>query len=116
MAHFAELDDNNIVKRVIVVNNADCQKDGIEDEATGIAFCNRLLGGIWLQTSYNASFRKHYAGPGMIYDIVMDAFYAPQPYPSWTLDADCNWQPPAPKPTDGTAYRWDEMTLTWIVA
>jgi hypothetical protein len=113
MAHFAELDENNIVKRVIVVNNSDCLKDGKEDEATGIAFCENLYGGRWIKTSYNSNFRKHYAGVGYYYDEVKDAFIAPRPYPSWTLDNDCNWQSPHPKP-DCLFCRWDEENKKWI--
>lgn len=113
MAHFAELDKNKVVLRVIVVNNEDIMKDGVEDEATGIAFCQNLLGGDWKQTSYNNNFRKHYAGIGSIYDSVLDAFYSPQPYPSWSLDSDCNWQPPIPMPTDGSYYNWNEENQTW---
>lgn len=113
MAHFAEIDENNIVTRVIAVNNYDCIKNGVEDEATGIAFCQFLLGGNWIQTSYNGNFRKRYAGKGYFYDAAKDAFIPPQPYPSWTLDDDCNWQAPTPMPTDGKPYRWDEATLSW---
>ena len=114
MAHFAELDQNNKVLRVIVVNNSDIMKDGSEDEATGISFCQNLLGGNWKQTSYNNNIRKHYAGIGMTYDVGRDAFIHSQPYPSWTLDVDCNWQAPVPYPTDGKMYQWDEGTLSWV--
>lgn len=112
MAHFAELDENSVVQRVIVVNNSDCVGDGTEEEV-GVAFCHKLLGGTWKQTSYNSNIRKHYAGKGYRYDQELDAFIPPQPYPSWTLDADANWQPPVPMPTEGM-WRWDEATLSWI--
>lgn len=115
MAHFAELDQNNVVLRVIVVNNEDIMKNGVEDEATGITFCQNLLGGTWKQTSYNNNMRKHYAGIGFTFDPVLDAFYSPQPYPSWSLDADCNWQPPTPMPTDGKFYNWNETNQTWDI-
>ena len=83
MAHFAELDGNNVVLRVIVVDNKDCSTpDGTEVEAIGAAFCQRLFGGNWKQTSYNGNFRKNYAGIGYTYDASNDYFYAPQPYPS----------------------------------
>ena len=116
MAHFAELDSNNVVLRVIVVANADtASADGTEKEYIGQAFCERLLGGTWKQTSYNANFRKNYAGIGYTYDAQRDAFIAPQPYPSWTLDeATCQWNAPVAMPTDGKFYSWDEVTQTWI--
>jgi murein DD-endopeptidase MepM/ murein hydrolase activator NlpD len=116
MAHFAELDSNNVVLRVIVVANADtASADGTEKEYIGAAFCERLLGGTWKQTSYNANFRKNYAGQGYTYDAQRDAFIPPQPYPSWTLDeATCQWNAPVAMPTDGKFYSWDEATQTWI--
>ena len=87
---------------------------GVEKEYIGAAFCERLFGGTWKQTSYNASFRKHYAGVGYTYNAVRDAFVPPQPYQSWTLDDDANWQPPVAMPTDGGMYSWDETTQTWV--
>ena len=78
MAHFAELDSNNVVLRVIVVDNSECMdKDGNEVEAIGVAFCTKLFGGNWKQTSYNARFRHNYASAGFIYDAVLDAFILP---------------------------------------
>jgi len=115
MAHFAELDANNVVLRVIVVGNSDtADADGVEKEYIGAAFCERLLGGTWKQTSYNNNMRKRYAGPGYTYDAGLDAFITPQPYPSWVLDANADWQAPVPMPTDGKMYRWDENTLSWV--
>lgn len=116
MAHFAELDSNNVVLRVIVVANADtASADGTEKEYIGQAFCERLLGGIWKQTSYNGNFRKNYAGIGYTYDAGRDAFIPPQPYPSWTLDeTTCEWNAPIPMPTDGKAYKWEENFQSWI--
>jgi hypothetical protein len=115
MAHFAQLDENNVVTQVIVVNNNDCLLDGVENEDTGIAFCKSLFGANtrWKQTSYNGNFRKHYAGIGYTYNAVRDAFIPPQPYQSWTLDDDANWQPPVPMPTDGGMYSWNESTQAW---
>ena len=116
MAHFAEIDANGVVQRVIVVANKDtADVDGNESEAIGVAFCQNLLGGNWKQTSYNANIRKHYAGIGYTYDAGRDAFIPPQPYPSWALDADCNWQAPVPMPTDGKMYSWDEAAQAWVV-
>ena len=83
--------------------------------AKGIAFCQSLFGGTWKQTSYNANFRKHYAGIGYKYDAQLDAFVPPKPYPSWTLDDDANWQPPVPAPTDGNMYSWNEANQAWEV-
>ena len=86
MAHFAQLDENNIVLQVIVVNNNDTStEDGVENENIGIAFCRSLLGEDtnWKQTSYNNTFRKNYAGIGYRYDEIYDAFEPPKPYPSW---------------------------------
>jgi len=114
MAHFAELDDNNVVKRVIVVANKDTSDaDGFEKAHIGVGNLEKLLGGTWVQTSYNGNIRKHYAGIGYTYDVNRDAFIPPQPYPSWSLDADCNWQPPVPMPSDGSFYAWNEEAQQW---
>jgi hypothetical protein len=114
MAHFAELDSNNVVLRVVVVDNKDtADANGVEKEHIGAAFCERLFGGTWKQTSYNGTIRKHYAGVGYTYNAVRDAFIPPQPYPSWALDDDANWQPPVAMPTDGERYSWNESTQTW---
>ena len=120
MAHFAELDENNVVKRVIVVANADtADANGNEVESIGVAFCQKLLGGNWKQTSYNGKIRKNYAGIGYAYHADIDAFVAPQPYPSWVLDANAQWQAPVPLPEDaGTGeppkmYSWDEAAQAW---
>jgi hypothetical protein len=114
MAHFAELDSNNVVLRVIVVDNKDTSDAyGVEKEHIGAAFCERVLGGTWKQTSYNGNMRKNYAGIGYTYHEDIDAFAAPQPYPSWTLDADARWQAPTPMPTDGY-YTWDEARTSWV--
>ncbi len=116
MAHFAELDSNNIVTRVIVVHNNEClDANGQENEAVGSGFCAKLFGGNWKQTSYNGNFRKNYAGVGYTYDSVRDAFIPPQPYPSWVLvEETCNWISPISYPTDGKRYAWDESVVNWI--
>lgn len=117
MAHFAELDENNIVLRVIVVSNADTSDaNGVEKEYIGAAFCERLLGGRWVQTSYNGKFRKNYAGIGHFYDENLDAFIEPKPahLPSHVLDEESGrWVPPVPKPDDGKDYAWIEKDLKW---
>jgi hypothetical protein len=115
MAHFAELDDNNTVTRVIVVHNAELlDENGQEKEEKGVIFCQDLFGGRWIQTSYNASFRKHYAGIGYTYDPIADVFYSPQPFPSWTLNTtDYVWEPPVIRPEDGKPYIWNETEQKW---
>jgi hypothetical protein len=78
MAHFAKLDENNVVTQVIVVDNKDCSDaNGVEKEHIGAAFCERLFGGTWKQTSYNGTFRQNYAGIGYLYDAEQDAFLPP---------------------------------------
>ena len=117
MAHFALLNENNVVLQVIVVNNSDCfDSNGQESEAVGVAFCQSLLGGNWKQTSYNGNMRKNYAGIGYSYDEQRDAFIAPQPYPSWTLvEETCHWSAPVAMPTDDKRYIWNESTISWNV-
>lgn len=116
MAHFAQLDDNNTVVQVIVVNNNELlDENGQESEAKGIEFCQSLFGGDWKQTSYNANFRKNYAGIGFTYDSVRDAFIPPKPFNSWVLDEEtCGWQPPVPRPVDDKFYTWDEDNQQWV--
>jgi hypothetical protein len=116
MAHFAQLDENNKVLQVIVVANEELMENGVESEHKGIAFCKTLLGADtnWVQTSYNATIRKNYAGIDFIYDPIADHFFAPQPYASWTLDVNANWQAPISRPTDGKDYYWDEATTNWL--
>jgi len=115
MAHFARIEDG-IVQQVIVVSNADAPDPYPESEALGQAFIASLgLSGEWRQASYNGIFRAHYAGIGYTYDGDNDVFYAPQPYPSWTLDENWNWQPPVPMPDDTDyMYQWDEDSLSWV--
>ena len=120
MAHFAEIDSNNIVTRVLVVSD--------EDAVNGQDFfANQLgLGGTWIQTSYNTHggvhtnggtpFRFNYAGVGYSYDATRDAFIPPKPFESWKLDeATCLWTAPTPMPTDGKLYQWVEADLNWQV-
>jgi len=119
MAHWAEVDSDNIVTRVLVV------ADDKEDGQTFLA--NELgLGGTWYRTSYNTiagehrnggtPFRKNYAGIGFTYDSVRDAFIPPKPFASWTLDEEtCTWQAPTEMPQDGKFYSWSEETTSWVV-
>jgi len=133
MAHFAQIDNNNIVTQVIVVADADtADAQGNHMESIGIAFCQRLIGGNWKQTSYNTlggvhtnggtPFRKNYAGLGYTYDAGRDAFIPPQPYASWVLnESSCLWNPPVAMPSDAgqgeppKMYNWNEETKAWDV-
>jgi len=116
MAHFAQLNAENLVTQVIVVANQDtADQDGVENEAIGIEFCTNLLGGKWVQTSYNGNIRKNYAGVGYKYDAELDAFVPPQPFASWTLNNEtAQWEAPTPYPTDDKRYTWDEATTSWV--
>lgn len=114
MAHFAKLDENNIVTEVIVVHNNELlDENGFEQEAKGIQFCQSLFSGNWKQTSYNGSIRKNYAGIGFVYDETRDAFIPPKPYDSWVLNENtCQWEPPVTPPR----LMWDEDTQSWVQA
>ena len=116
MAHFAQLDENNLVTNVIVVDNSDIlDGNGDESEAVGIQFCVNLLGGTWKQTSYNANIRKHYAATGYKYDSTRDAFIPPKTFPSWVLnETTCIWEAPTAYPDDDKRYYWDEDTTSWV--
>jgi hypothetical protein len=103
MAHFAQLDENNIVINVIVV--------GDEYETT-YAEWRKEFSETYVQTSYNNNIRKQYAGIGYFYDADADVFVAPQPFPSWTLDSNHDWQAPTPKPEGD--WMWDESELSWV--
>jgi hypothetical protein len=106
MGHFAEIDSTNTVLRVIVVAD--------EHEANGAEWCNNLLGGTWVQTSYNNRIRKQYAGIGFTYDAVADVFITPKPFASWSLDENYDWQAPIDYPADGKKYLWDEANQVWV--
>ena len=104
MSHFAKIDSSNIVTEVIVA-----EQGFINSGLVGDSF-------LWVQTSFNGSFRKNYAGVGSTYDKVRDAFISPQPFPSWTLvEATCQWAAPTAYPTDDLAYSWDEATTAWVL-
>ena len=126
MAHWAELDSNNVVTRVLVGDNNDPAGD------EGYQWLLDNLGGTWVKTSYNsvggkrrnpetgemteeAGFRKNYAGIGYTFDAGRDAFIPPKPFNSWNLNEDtCLWDAPTPYPADGKMYRWDEDTTAWV--
>ena len=110
MAHFAQLDDDNKVIGVLVVANA--ALDSNNEEESGLAFLATLSDGKYVQTSYNGNTRKQYAGVGYTYDAVANVFVRPQPFPSWSLDSNYDWQPPISKP-EGNFY-WDEESLSWL--
>ena len=118
MAHFAEINDQNIVKRIIVVHNNELlNSDGVEQESLGISFCQSLFGGNWKQTSFNGNIRKNFAGIGFSYDSARDAFIPPKPFNSWTLDEEtCQWQAPIEMPDDGSIYIWNEEATSWSLA
>jgi len=107
MAHFAEIDENKVVTQVLVV------PDEQEHRGQDYLAVDLGLGGTWIQTSYNHNIRKQYAGIGYTYDEAADVFVAPQPFPSWTLDENHDWQAPKPRPEDGLMYFWNEETLDW---
>jgi hypothetical protein len=117
MAHFAQIDTNNVVINIIVVHNNELlDQDGNEVEQKGIDFCKSLFGKDtnWIQTSYNGSFRKNYAGVGYHYDQARDAFISPKPFNSWILnETTCLWEAPVAIPQDGNFYEWNEETLSW---
>jgi hypothetical protein len=119
MAHFAEINSDNIVTRVIVVD--------AESESEGVYFIQNVLGlsGRWLQTSYNTSegahlndgtpLRKNYAGVGYTYDEIRDAFIPPKPFSSWKLNENiCSWEPPVPYPPENGKFKWDEALSQWV--
>jgi len=122
MAHFAKLDENNVVTEVHVVANRDTSDaNGVEKEYIGQAFLEKLFGGNWKQTSYNGNIRKNYAGIGYTYNADIDAFVPPKPFASWTLNNEtAQWEAPTPMPADaGTGeppkmYSWDEATTSWV--
>jgi hypothetical protein len=108
MAHWAEIDNNNVVTRVLVGDNNDPAGD------EGYQWLIDNLGGRWVKTSYNATIRKNFAGIGYTYDEEKDAFIPPKPYPSWILDEEtCNWVPPVPLPDNEKVYSWNEEEQKW---
>jgi hypothetical protein len=118
MAHFAKLDENNIVVEVNVVNNnVLLDENNQESEQKGIDFLTAWSGGYsnWKQTSYNGNFRKNYAGQGYTYDSERDAFISPKPFNSWVLnEGTCIWESPVAYPNDGKRYVWDEDNTNWV--
>jgi hypothetical protein len=106
MAHFAELDENNVVIRVLVTSN--------DEPDEGYGWLIETFGGTWVKTSYNATIRKHFAGVGFTFDETLDAFLPPKHYESWILDEETfTWKAPIAQPTDGASYDWNELTGNW---
>ena len=125
MAHFAEIDSNNIVLRVVVIDNNDVNANGGDESLTAAKAVEKIVpfssGVKWVQTSYNNNFRKQYAGIGYSFDSTKNKFIAPQPFASWSLDANDDWQAPVAYPTvttygDNIRYfiSWDEAGQRWI--
>ena len=117
MAHWAEIDENKLVTRVLVGSNDDIDE--------GYQWLIDNLGGTWVKTSYNTMagvhtqggepLRKNYAGVGYTYDEIKDAFIPPKPFASWVLNEEtCLWEPPTLRPTDDKLYTWDEATISWV--
>jgi hypothetical protein len=102
MSHFAKIDSDNIVTEVIVADQDFINSGNVGDSS------------LWIQTSYNNTIRKQFAGIGYTYDKTNDVFILPQIYPSWTLDASFDWQPPTAMPDDDKEYSWNENTKSWV--
>lgn len=113
MAHFAKLNDNNVVLEIHCVSNDIL--DPQNEELTGIAFLKQWSGGYenWKQTSYNSNFRKQFAGINYVYDPINDVFIAPKPFASWSLNSNFDWQAPKAKPTTGD-WSWNENEGEWV--
>jgi hypothetical protein len=126
MAYFAEINESDVVIRVVALDDTDTHDaSGNEVEAVGAKYLSDGFGGTWKRTSYNTSggihklgetpFRKNFAGKGYIFDAAKDAFYTPQPFDSWTLtEATCQWDAPTARPDDGKMYTWNEPNTKWV--
>ena len=112
MAHYAFLDSNNVVTEVITGKDETELIDGLEPET----WYGNFRGQVCKRTSYNNKIRKQYAGVGYTYDAIKDQFVTPQPFASWTLDSNNDWQAPTAKPNDGKMYAWEESSLAWVEA
>ena len=110
MAHYAFLDDNNVVTEVIVGKDETELIDGLSPEE----WYGNFRGQVCKRTSYNNNIRKQYAGVGFTYDQSADVFITPQPFPSWSLDSNYDWQAPIERPADGKHYSWDESNQAWV--
>ena len=117
MAHFAQINESNIVVNVVVFSNSDLKDNtGEEREWIGSLALSRFMGGTWIQTSYNGNFRKKYAAVGDTYDAELDAFISPKPSANLVLDLyTCLWVPPIEQPDDRKWY-WDDYNCTWVLS
>jgi len=118
MAHFAKVNNENIVEEILVINNnVILDDDGIESELKGREFLIATFGSsLWVQTSYNGTIRKNYAGIGYTYDTIRDSFIPPIPHDSWNLNEEtCQWESPTLYPTDGRDYTWNEDETEWVL-
>ena len=116
MAHFAKIENNLVIQVIVVDNNDVLDEQGNESESLGTQFCTNLLGGTWIQTSYNGNIRKNFAGEGFTYDSSRDAFIPPQLFPSWVLNEDtCKYEAPIPYPEDNNSYKWNEELINWVI-
>jgi len=113
MAHYAFLDEKNIVTEVIVGRNEDETVDGVSDWET---YYGNIRGQVCKRTSFNGNVRKQFAGVGFLFDETADVFIAPKPFASWSLDENYDWQAPVEHPADGKQYSWDEANQVWVLA
>ena len=111
MAHYAFLNEDNIVTEVIVGRNEDETVDGVSDWET---YYGNIRGQVCKRTSFNGNIRKQFAGVGFLFDETADVFIAPKPFASWSLDANYDWQAPIERPADGKQYLWDEANQVWV--
>ena len=119
MSHFAFIDENNVVIQVLVIEQEELDTGNWGDSSKWIQTSYNTMGGVHYgpdgQPDGGVALRKNFAGPGYTYDVVLDAFIAPKPYPSWLLNTEtCQWQAPTPYPSDGNVYTWDEATQSWV--
>ena len=115
MAHFAEINEENIVTQIVVVHNNELLNGAEESEEKGINFCESIFGHRnWVQTSYNSNIRYNFAGVGFTCEPDNNAFYPPQPFPSWSLNNDYKWEAPVSYPEDENIYSWNEENQEWV--
>jgi len=113
MAHYAFLNEDNIVTEVIVGRNEDETVDGVSDWET---YYGNIRGQVCKRTSFNGNIRKQFAGVGFTFNETADVFITPKPFASWSLDANYDWQAPIAYPADGKQYSWDEANQVWVLA
>lgn len=117
MAYFVELDENNVVKRTLAVNDDHILQNGVEVEQLGIDHLKSVYGEdtVWKQTSFNNRIRVRFGQPGYTYNQTLDAFIPPKPFPSWVFNnSTLDWDSPIPKPNDDKPYEWNEGIQSWV--